>query len=177
VLAAGMVMVLAALAVSTIGAAIVARHRAQQAADLAALAGAAYALTGEAAACARAAELVSLNGASLVSCRLDGPDLIVSAAIRPAGPPVLTRPATASARAGPVVSSLIGLGEGQAPAICPDAGARSFWATGGGAPRSALASAPSTTPSAATGAAPAAGGAGAGPHGSRALPGRRATHR
>jgi secretion/DNA translocation related TadE-like protein len=112
VLAAGMVMVLAALAVSTIGAAIVARHRAQQAADLAALAGAAYALTGEAAACARAAELVSLNGASLVSCRLDGPDLIVSAAIEPAGPPVLTRPATASARAGQVVANPIGLGEG-----------------------------------------------------------------
>ncbi len=101
VLAAGMVMLLAALAVASVGAAIVARHRAQQAADLAALGGAGQALAGAAAACARADALARDNGAAMVSCHLDGADLTVSAAVMPAGAPIVARPAIASARAGP----------------------------------------------------------------------------
>ena len=54
VLAIGLVTVLVAIASAAVGAAIVARHRAQAAADLAALAGALAALDGVEVACARA---------------------------------------------------------------------------------------------------------------------------
>ncbi|MEV0267641.1 Rv3654c family TadE-like protein [Hamadaea sp. NPDC050747] len=98
-LAVGLVIVLFAVAMAEVGVAITARRSAQAAADLGALAGAARTIEGAAAACSRAAAYVAANGAELRDCRLDGLDLIVTAA-------VATRfgTATAAARAGPVAS-------------------------------------------------------------------------
>ncbi len=92
-LGVGLGVVLLGVMAATVASAVVARHRAQAAADLGALAGAARAAQGEAVACARAAELVRANRARLVGCRLDGLDLVVTAAVGPA---------RATARAGPV---------------------------------------------------------------------------
>jgi secretion/DNA translocation related TadE-like protein len=96
-LAVGLVLVLFAGALASVGAAVNARHRARTAADLAALAGAARALEGASVACGRASEYAAANGAGVRACRLDGFDLIVTVAVS-------TRfgPAVASARAGPV---------------------------------------------------------------------------
>ena len=58
-----------------LGAATVARHRAEAAADLGALAGAAAVLTGSP--CDRAGELVRQNAADLVSCTQEGLDVRV----------------------------------------------------------------------------------------------------
>lgn len=102
-LAIGLVLLTAGLAGATVGAAQVARHQAQAAADLGALAGAARALAGPEIACARAAEVVAANGADLTGCTLDGLDLTVTVERTPA--PVAAgfgRPATATARAGPL---------------------------------------------------------------------------
>jgi secretion/DNA translocation related TadE-like protein len=80
------------------GAAASARHRAQAAADLGALAGARYAVDGSSVACARAAGIVEANGARLVGCRLEGVDLVVVAEL----PVVGLGTARGTARAGPV---------------------------------------------------------------------------
>jgi len=101
VLAAGLLTVLVALASSAAGAAMVARHRAQAAADLGALAGAGRAMEGEDAACLRARGIVAANSARLVACRLDGFDLTVTTEVSPAGVAGLAGTARASARAGP----------------------------------------------------------------------------
>jgi secretion/DNA translocation related TadE-like protein len=95
-LTVGLVIVLFAVAMAQVGFAITARRTAQVAADLGALAGAARAIEGAAAACSRARAYVAANGGELRECRLDGLDLIVTAA-------VVTRVGTAvaSARAGP----------------------------------------------------------------------------
>ncbi|MGH3680628.1 MAG: Rv3654c family TadE-like protein, partial [Natronosporangium sp.] len=77
-------------------------HRAQSAADLAALAGAARAVAGQTAACARAGEIVAANGARLSHCRLDGLDLTVTVEVAPPAGAGLHRTALATARAGPV---------------------------------------------------------------------------
>jgi secretion/DNA translocation related TadE-like protein len=53
------------------------RHRAEAAADLAALAAAGHALDGEEAACARAAEVATSGGARVVLCRLRGWEVLV----------------------------------------------------------------------------------------------------
>jgi secretion/DNA translocation related TadE-like protein len=84
------------------GSAVIARHRAATAADLAALAAAVRVPDGAAAACATAREIAARNGGSLTRCVLSGDDVEVE----------VTRPlmlgslgswaATASARAGPV---------------------------------------------------------------------------
>jgi len=98
-LATGLALILFALAVAEVGTAITTRRAAQVAADLGALAGAARAIEGAAAACGRAREYVVANGGDLRECRLDGLDLIVTAAVASqAGT------ASASARAGPVDS-------------------------------------------------------------------------
>ena len=101
VLAVGLVVIVVAQAFAMIGSATVAQHRAQTAADLAALAAAMTVLDGEAAACARAAEVSTRNGASLVACHLDGFDVIVTVEVAAAGLP-LAGAARRSARAGPV---------------------------------------------------------------------------
>jgi secretion/DNA translocation related TadE-like protein len=93
-----MVLMLVAAAFVTVGAATVARHRARNAADLAALGAAALVWEGERSVCARAAELSRQNGAQLMACQLDGLDVVVSVEVRAAG----IGAATASARAGPV---------------------------------------------------------------------------
>jgi secretion/DNA translocation related TadE-like protein len=100
-LATGLVVIVMAQAFVMIGSATVARHRAQAAADFAALAAALKVLDGESAACARAGEVSARNGARLVACRLDGFDVIVTVEVAAAGTP-LGGAARRSARAGPV---------------------------------------------------------------------------
>ncbi|NUT32196.1 MAG: flp pilus-assembly TadE/G-like family protein [Hamadaea sp.] len=99
VLAAGLLLVLFALATAQVGSAVTARRQAQVAADLGALAGAARAIEGAAVACSRARDFIRANGGELGACRLDGLDLVVSAAVG-------TRfgTATAAARAGPLIA-------------------------------------------------------------------------
>jgi secretion/DNA translocation related TadE-like protein len=97
-LAAGSVVVSFALAVAAVGAAIVSRHRAQAAADLAALAGALAALDGDDVACQRATVIATANGADLTGCEVEGLDVVVTVQSMP----TLIGSARASARAGPV---------------------------------------------------------------------------
>jgi secretion/DNA translocation related TadE-like protein len=87
-----------------LGSAVVARHRAAAAADLAALAAATESVLGDGPACARAARITSAMGADLTGCALDGWDVLVQVRVPiglplPAGGPTL---ATARAAAGPV---------------------------------------------------------------------------
>lgn len=84
-----------------VGAAAVARERAETAADLGALAGAAVALGGERVACDAATAVVAANGGTIDSCLLQGADVLVVVSLAAAIGPV-TRPAEARARAGPV---------------------------------------------------------------------------
>jgi len=84
------------------GAAVVTRHRAASAADLAALAAASRAAGGERQACGRARWVSERMGAHLAECRLDGWDALVEVT---AEPPIVLGdfgPAHARARAGPV---------------------------------------------------------------------------
>ncbi|MEU6075848.1 Rv3654c family TadE-like protein [Micromonospora sp. NPDC047074] len=103
-LAIGLVFVMVGLFGAAVGAARTARQQAQVAADFGALAGAGQALLGEPAACARAVEITTANGARLLACRLDGLDVLVTAEVAVAPLPGLARAARASARAGPVRS-------------------------------------------------------------------------
>jgi secretion/DNA translocation related TadE-like protein len=118
-LAIGLVTVLVAIASAAVGAAIVARHRAQNAADLAALAGALDALDGVEVACARAGEIATQNGGHLTACDVDGLDIVVTVQAWPTGLAAMAGSAHASARAGPVepavpgtadVGQILGLG-------------------------------------------------------------------
>lgn len=88
-----------------LAAAVVARHRAATAADLAALAGAEELLAGPAAACARAAEIARLHSADLEACELRGTSLAVEVSLTEAPPgwagAQLLAPARGRARAGP----------------------------------------------------------------------------
>lgn len=84
----------------TLGSVVVARHRAQSAADLAALAAASGLTAGPAAACARAGEIATAMGAFMSSCFVAELDIVVAVATR-----ARTRfggVAYATARAGPV---------------------------------------------------------------------------
>ncbi len=85
-----------------VGAAIEARHRAQSAADLAALAAAGAAITGETDACGLAKWVTDQMGATLSSCRLNGGDARVEVAVRPPGVLAGFGSAHARSRAGPV---------------------------------------------------------------------------
>lgn len=102
VLALGLVLLSAGLAAATVGAATVARHQAQTAADLGALAGAMRAVQGQPAACGRAAEFVAANHGRLASCELAGLTLTVVVERSAPGLLGLPRPAVATARAGPL---------------------------------------------------------------------------
>lgn len=82
-----------------LGAALVARHQAESAADLAALAGAGSAVFGESYACAQARRVTDRMGVHLTSCQTRGPDVLVVATAT-ANLTTLTS-ATAHARAGP----------------------------------------------------------------------------
>ena len=93
-------MVIAVLGVN-LGAAIVGRHRAEAAADLAALAAASHAADGELVACAQGARVTDAMSVALVSCHLSEWDAYVETAVRP---PVRVLPGAAAhgrARAGP----------------------------------------------------------------------------
>jgi secretion/DNA translocation related TadE-like protein len=99
------VVVAVGLAAALAGAATTARHRAQAAADLGALAGARYAVAGQETACGRAAAIIASNGARMAGCRLDVLDLVVTAEVPVSGAPAGLGPARASARAGPARST------------------------------------------------------------------------
>ncbi len=80
-----------------LGSVVVARHRAQAAADLAALAAAARLPSGAAASCARAASVAAAVQISDAQCEVDGLDVVVT--VRVAVP--FGGVARAAARAGP----------------------------------------------------------------------------
>lgn len=102
VLAMSMVVLLVGGGAILIGVAIVARHQAGSAADLAALAAAGARLEGEDRACSRAAEIAGRNGAALEDCSLDQDGMVeVSVLIEVRIGAVPTGAATARARAGP----------------------------------------------------------------------------
>jgi secretion/DNA translocation related TadE-like protein len=84
------------------GTAVLARHRAEAAADLAALAGAARIAEGEADGCAAARKVAAANGGRVSACVRTGEDLdvMVSAPVEVVGLGVLA--VSARARAGPV---------------------------------------------------------------------------
>ncbi len=100
-LAAAMVVAVltVTVAVAQIGAAVLARHGAQAAADLAALAAASAVPAGSAEACERARDVAAAMGASVTACAVTGPDVTVQVSVR-AGLGV--GEARAAARAGPV---------------------------------------------------------------------------
>lgn len=101
--AAAVVAVLMVLLVGGLhlGAAILARHRAESAADLAALAGAQHSAEGERVACGSATAVADADGSSMVRCRQVGWDVLVDVQV-PVPVPILgAETATARARAGP----------------------------------------------------------------------------
>ncbi|MFD4658536.1 Rv3654c family TadE-like protein [Kitasatospora sp. NPDC058444] len=108
-----------------VGSVVAARHRAESAADLAALAAADRLLLDQDGGCVRAAGIAAAQGAGLVSCAVDRPaDAVeVVAEVEVRGLPARLRvgPARARARAGPVRAPVTG------PEDVPDAGS-------GGAP-------------------------------------------
>ena len=112
---AGTATVLAAAAVGVlvlllglglqVGAATLARHRAETAADLGALAGAREAVRGRDVACARADAVVAGNGARLVACSVEGWTVTVVTATSCACVPSVSGDAAGRARAGPVAGA------------------------------------------------------------------------
>ena len=106
VLGAFVVAALAAVLVMVIyvGGAVLARHRAQSAADLSALAAAIDHVAGETNPCAAAQDLTRRqgSGAELVGCRTDGDDVVVTVRVPVELGSFGTSDATAAARAGPV---------------------------------------------------------------------------
>ncbi|MEI6252876.1 MAG: Rv3654c family TadE-like protein [Mycobacteriaceae bacterium] len=101
VLAAIMVAVLitVTLAGVRLGSAVVARHRAQSVADLAALAGAARIPAGSTAACREARALADAMRATVQACNVEQLDIAVSVAVAVGG--WAGAQASARARAGP----------------------------------------------------------------------------
>ncbi|GAA1663248.1 hypothetical protein GCM10009830_05690 [Glycomyces endophyticus] len=106
VLAAGVAVALVATAVAftAVGQASAARHRAQGAADAAALAGAAQVLLGEGEACAAAQAMVDRSATEFVHCEVDGLEVTVYVNETPTGIPQALGPARAVSRAGPVLT-------------------------------------------------------------------------
>lgn len=96
------VLVLTVVAAVLAGSAMVLRHRANAAADLAALAAATAAIEGRDAACALAADVAAGMGAELTECALDGFVAAVAVATSADLGVVGTVAAEARARAGPV---------------------------------------------------------------------------
>ena len=101
--AAGAIAVLMSMAVFGLhlGQAVVVRHQAESAADLAALAGAGMVVAGEQYACAQARRVTDRMRVQLVSCRTRGWDVLVDVAARPSGWLGGLGAATGRARAGP----------------------------------------------------------------------------
>ena len=99
-LGAALVLAMTALAVH-LGAAVLARQRAETAADLAALAGAARVLQGPDLVCAGVIRVAGANGAVVDSCVVQGTDVLVSVVARVRAGPI-SGTVSARARAGPV---------------------------------------------------------------------------
>ena len=85
-----------------LGSAVVARHRAEAAADLAALAATAQAIAGQEAACHSATRVAEGMSTTLTSCELQGWDAVVRVSARPSRLVERFGVANATARAGPV---------------------------------------------------------------------------
>ena len=85
-----------------LGAAVIARHRAQASADLAALAAAGALAGGAQAACAHAVAVAEAMGASIAQCEVTGLDVVVAVDVSVALGRLAVGPARAVARAGPV---------------------------------------------------------------------------
>jgi secretion/DNA translocation related TadE-like protein len=104
VLAAGVTaaLLVSAIAFTALGQASAARHRAQGAADAAALAGAARVLFGEGEACAAAQEMVERSEAEFQGCEVNELEVTVHVDETPNGLPAAFGPARAVSRAGPV---------------------------------------------------------------------------
>lgn len=97
--------VLAAIGVAAVlvGVAVIGRHRAAAAADLAALAAAERAVRGDPAACAVAEQVAGANGARLAACTVGGGAVVeVAVAVPVRLGPLGVLDAGARARAGPV---------------------------------------------------------------------------
>jgi secretion/DNA translocation related TadE-like protein len=106
--AVAMMAVLLAVTVggAYLGSAVIARHRAQAAADLAALAAAGALVDGAHAACADAAMLAEAMRASVAQCSVEGIDVVVTVDVNVALGRLGVGAARAVARAGPVDSGL-----------------------------------------------------------------------
>lgn len=104
VLAAVAVVIVALVSLAGIwlGSAVIARHRAQSAADLAALAAAARMPSGPATACGQAVALARAMAATVLGCTAERLDVTVVVAVPVGG--VFGRDARAAARAGPMTS-------------------------------------------------------------------------
>jgi secretion/DNA translocation related TadE-like protein len=99
-----MMAVLMAITIACVyvGSAVIARHRAQAAADLAALAAAAHLTDGTGTACTHAAALARAMHTALTQCAADQLDVIVTVDAAVAFGRMGVGPARATARAGPV---------------------------------------------------------------------------
>jgi secretion/DNA translocation related TadE-like protein len=85
-----------------VGSAVIARHRAQAAADLAAVVAAVHLADGTSAACSRASALALAMNAAVTRCQVEDLDVIVTVETRVPLGRFAVRPAAATARAGPV---------------------------------------------------------------------------
>jgi secretion/DNA translocation related TadE-like protein len=90
-------------ALTHIGTAVVARHRAQAAADLAALAAATQIASGAEAVCARAAFVARSMDAAVTECAVDGLEVVVHVEVGVDLGAWRSGPAHAAARAGPAL--------------------------------------------------------------------------
>ena len=90
------------VACAYLGAAVIARHRAQSAADLAALAAAGQLTHGTDAACAQAVALAAAMDTTVVDCSVAGLDVVVAVDVPVELGRLGTGEARAFARAGPV---------------------------------------------------------------------------
>ncbi|MDT5095947.1 MAG: hypothetical protein QOH60_5310 [Mycobacterium sp.] len=99
-----MIAVLVAITIGAVhvGSAVIARHRAQAAADMAALAAATVIPAGPAAACATAADVARAMGTTQTACTPDGLDVVVTIDAELSLAAWGLGPAHAIARAGPV---------------------------------------------------------------------------
>jgi secretion/DNA translocation related TadE-like protein len=86
----------------SVGCAVIARHRAQAAADLAALAGAQHLADGTGAACSQASALAQAMRAAVTQCLVEDLDVVVTVATSVPLGRIRVGPAQATARAGPV---------------------------------------------------------------------------
>lgn len=102
VVAMAMVLCVVALSVMLLGLAQTARHKANSAADLAALAAAQVLVDGTGSPCDVASDNAAANGARLASCAVDGEIVSVSVSVEVHLGRFGLGTATATARAGPV---------------------------------------------------------------------------